>query len=242
MNLIKLSAIDSTNAELRRRLQREKLPDLTIVWALEQTKGKGQRGASWNSEKGKNLTFSLLKRFEALESADHFRINMLVSIAITHALEALKIPNLSIKWPNDILSGNSKICGILAENSLTGNCIQYSIIGIGLNVNQEEFEGLPNAGSLKRVTGSDFDLETVFLQLYASLTSTLAREDSINPQYLRKTYQQKLFGYNQLRRFQTATETFTGEIRGVNREGRLIIKKQGGTEEFFGLKEISFIY
>ncbi len=242
MNLIKLSAIDSTNAELRRRLQRDSLPDLTVVWALEQTQGKGQRGAEWITDKGKNLTFSILKRFEVLEATDHFRINMLVSNALIHALGALNIPDLTIKWPNDILSGRYKICGILPENSLTGSRILYSIIGIGLNVNQDEFDGLPQAGSLLRVTGNAFDLDDVFLRIYGSLTAVFAGEEINNTHKLRQDYLDNLFGYGQTGTFQIGTEIVTGVITGVDREGRLLLRMQDGTTETFGMKELKFIF
>ncbi|SFR31775.1 BirA family transcriptional regulator, biotin operon repressor / biotin-[acetyl-CoA-carboxylase] ligase [Robiginitalea myxolifaciens] len=242
MNLIKLSAIDSTNAELRRRLQQDTLPDLTVVWALEQTQGKGQRGATWTTDKGKNMTFSILKRFKALEATDHFRINMSVSNALIKALSTLNIPALSIKWPNDILSGRHKICGILPENSLTGNRILYSIIGIGLNVNQEEFPGLPQAGSLLSTTGTVYDLDDVFLRLYASLTTIFAQEENTSTRELRQAYLKNLFGYGQTGSFQIGDEILTGQITGVDREGRLLLKMEDGREESFGMKEIKFRY
>ena len=159
MQIIKLSATDSTNAYLKSLAQSEILDDHTIVVADEQRKGRGQMGADWQSEAGKNLTFSLLKHFDHLLIENRFRLNICVSLAIAGALSEQHVPNLSIKWPNDILSGNAKICGILIENILMGDKIRTSIIGIGLNVNQMTFDNLENVSSLKLLLGRTLNLD-----------------------------------------------------------------------------------
>ena len=139
MQIIKLDATGSTNDYLRSILSAKTLEDYTVVIAENQFAGRGQRGNSWVSEPGKNLTFSFLKRNLTLNPQNHFILNMGVSLALHDALSAIGVPGLTIKWPNDIMSGNSKICGILIENLISGAQIRHSIIGIGLNVNQTNF-------------------------------------------------------------------------------------------------------
>lgn len=178
MQRIKLPATDSTNAHLKRLLQERGLPDGTLVAAGVQTRGRGQRGAGWESDQGKNLTFSVLKRFSGFPAQQHFRLNMAVSLAIVGVLDALEIPQVSIKWPNDILSGPYKVCGILIENSLQSAGIAHSIVGIGLNVNQREFPGLPAAASLATRAGRDLDLDQLLDLLHKALWEELTGLES----------------------------------------------------------------
>ena len=118
MEIIKLNATNSTNTYLKNLLKEKPVKDLSCIWALSQTQGRGQQGAKWISEPGKNLTFSILKKFENLSSEYHFLLNMEVSLVIFRALKKLYIPDLAVKWANDILSSKKKICGILIENTL----------------------------------------------------------------------------------------------------------------------------
>ncbi|TFG78733.1 MAG: biotin--[acetyl-CoA-carboxylase] ligase, partial [Flavobacteriales bacterium] len=149
MRIVKLNAIDSTNCYLKGLMQTEALEDFTVVVANQQNSGRGQMGSKWTSEPGKNLIMSVLKIFNDLPAEQQFSLNVCVSLAVFDTLKSLEIPKLSIKWPNDILSGNLKIGGILIENSLLGTQIRSAIIGLGLNVNQTDFVDLPNASSLK---------------------------------------------------------------------------------------------
>ena len=176
MLIIKLDATDSTNAYLKNVMQTEVLDDFTTVIANKQLKGRGQLGASWISEPGKNLTISVLKKFNTLKASKQFILNMAVSMAVYDTLKALHISSLSIKWPNDILSGNQKICGILIENVMQEQIISSAIIGIGLNVNQVHFPGLKRATSIKLLTGktiaTDEVLSLFLKQLKKGLSGT----------------------------------------------------------------------
>ena len=142
MNIIKLDAIDSTNAYLK-ELTLKSIPfDYTVVIAEEQIQGRGQRGTKWESEIGKNLTVSVFKKIEGLRVEQQFYISMCVSLALINSLKKFQIPQLRIKWPNDILSANKKICGILIENIIKNNELVGCIVGIGLNINQKKFQHL----------------------------------------------------------------------------------------------------
>ena len=161
MYIIKLNAIDSTNTYLK-DLSTTILPkDYTVVVAELQTNGRGQMGAQWNAEEGKNLTASVFKRLPLFNVGEQFYISMAVSLAIIKALRSFKIPQLRIKWPNDILSANTKLCGILIENVIKSNNLQGSIIGFGLNVNQKIFNNLPQASSMSLLTGVIYNKDEV---------------------------------------------------------------------------------
>ena len=129
MQIIKLDATDSTNTYLKKLMHSKKLEDFTIVAANQQLNGRGQMGTKWESEPGKNLTFSVLKNFKNYQIQEQFLLNIITSLAVYNTLKNLFIPDLRVKWPNDIMSGNFKICGILIENNLKNNGIQSSIIG-----------------------------------------------------------------------------------------------------------------
>jgi BirA family biotin operon repressor/biotin-[acetyl-CoA-carboxylase] ligase len=155
MKLIKLDAIDSTNDFLKRLSCEQALENYTVVTAEKQTRGKGQMGAKWDSETGKNLMFSVLINNRLATISEIFDLNVAVALAVLTTLEINNIPNLSIKWPNDIMSDNKKVAGILIENSIKNNGEISSIIGVGLNVNQLNFPisafFLPNSTLMSRI-------------------------------------------------------------------------------------------
>ena len=177
MQLIKLDATDSTNAYLRRLLHATEPEDYTVVSARRQTEGRGHMGTHWASETDKNLTFSLLRRNVSLEADQGFILNICVSMALYNVLHRMRLPDLKIKWPNDILSGRSKIAGILIENKIQGTKISTSIIGIGLNVNQMDFSNLENASSMQLLLKKTFDLETLLVQIIDEIKRKFFEKD-----------------------------------------------------------------
>lgn len=242
MEVIKLSATDSTNAHLRRMVDRGAAADGTAVVADVQTAGRGQRGNLWRAEKGKNLTFSILKEFQGFAARRHFELNMAVSLAILEVLDRLGIADLRVKWPNDILSGRHKICGILIENTLSGKYITKSIVGIGLNVNQRKFEGLPRAGSLFTVAGRNFDREALLADLLATVPLKLESLEHLPGNRLKLAYEEKLFGKGRALSFATADQgPFTGVIRGITEDGLLRVERPEGLFSY-GFGEIELLY
>ena len=169
-DIIWLESVDSTNEECKRHIS--DLDNLSVMAALSQTCGKGQRGNVWISDPCKNLTFSIVLKFpakglkaemEPMLAYDQFVLSEITSLAIVDLLADFGI-EAKIKWPNDIYIGDRKICGILIENSLKGEWIQHSIIGIGLNVNQRNFDvTLPNPTSMVLCNGitEDYDLDYI---------------------------------------------------------------------------------
>jgi BirA family biotin operon repressor/biotin-[acetyl-CoA-carboxylase] ligase len=166
MNIIKLDAIDSTNDFLKEICRKQLVENYTIVTAKNQTKGRGQMGAVWQSEIGKNLTMSVLVKDVLNNPSQIFDLNIAVSLAIIEVLTIFNIPKLSVKWPNDIMSDTKKIGGILIENSFKTDTAIESIVGIGLNVNQTDFANLPNASSLSVVSNTEFDLDEIINKIH----------------------------------------------------------------------------
>lgn len=243
MHLIKFDAIDSTSAFLRKMMEETDVPDRTVVWALDQRNGKGQPGRSWETEKGKNLTFSMLCKFKSFRAKDHFILNILISTAIYRVLNAYGIPGLRIKWPNDIMSGKHKICGILIENQLAGQQLKKSIIGIGLNVNQVEFKNLPIAASLYQLTGKYFELEPLLTNLVSEIAACLPSiVDSVTSE-LRSSYVNLLYGLNERLQFRDCEkdELFEGAIRGIDESGMLLVEQSCGLQQAYTFRTIQLI-
>jgi len=243
MEIIKLNATNSTNTYLKNLLKEKQVKDLSCIWALSQTQGRGQQGAKWISEPGKNLTFSILKKFENLPSEYHFLLNMEVSLAIFRALKKLYIPDLAVKWANDILSSKKKICGILIENTLHKEQISSSIIGIGLNVNQVFFNDLPNVSSLQKIMGHPFDLEEVLLLICQELEVSLKSLSPTRFETMLDEYHTYLFRKDKPSTFEYPNgERFMGYIRGVSHNGQLQVEQEDALMSSFSLKEIKLLY
>lgn len=243
MHLIKLDATDSTNTYLHNLLVSDTPVDYTVVMARHQTEGRGQMGAQWLSEVDKNLTFSVLRKGLQLPAAHGFILNLCVSLTIYSVYEQLSVPDLSIKWPNDILSGTSKIGGILIENKISGNTINTSILGVGLNVNQLVFNNLQNASSLKLLLGKTFDLEILLQEIVDQLFIIFGGFQKKGAAHLWDAYENVLFGKGKHCNFKKASgQQFSGIITGVSKNGKLNIVLNDGDLAEFGYKEIKLIH
>ena len=242
--IIKLNAIDSTNAFLKRLNQEKNLNDYTVVTADKQSEGRGQRGAIWQSEPYKNLIMSVFKRSLQLNGNAQFYLSMAISMAVVRTLENFNIPAIKIKWPNDILSANEKICGILIESYLKSGIIDTAIIGIGLNVNQCNFPGLPKATSLKKQMNRDFDLVEIRNVLLAKIKDYVKMlENEVLRNKLKQEYLSYLFRINKPSTFEnTQGAVFMGFITGVAGNGKLIVRMEDNLLEEFAAKEIKLLY
>lgn len=243
MNIIKLSAIDSTNAFLKSLVFDQYVENFTVVIAESQLNGKGQTGSIWNSESGKNLTFSVLVRDVLRTGADVFKLNILVSISIIKALEKFKIKKLNIKWPNDILSEQKKIAGILIENVFKGNNEIISIIGIGLNVNQVFFENLPQASSLSLLNNKEFDKDEILFEIIAQLKWHIAQINSVSNTDFWAEYHNLLFKMGVPTVFiDSLDDKFMGIIKGVTSYGKLVVMLEDDSKKEFDIKELKMLY
>ncbi|PWK17521.1 biotin--[acetyl-CoA-carboxylase] ligase [Xanthomarina spongicola] len=243
MRIIKLNAIDSTNSYLKQLSMEEFIADDTIVVANYQTQGRGQMGTSWVSTDSKNLMFSVFKEVSFLPAEQSFYISIATSLAIIKALEQFLIPKLRVKWPNDILSENKKICGVLIENVIKQSHLKATIIGIGLNVNQTDFNNLPKASSLHLLTGKVFDLDEVLRVILENLTFyfNLLKEEKY--QELKDTYESLLFRKDKPSTFKNAEGSlFSGFIKSISNSGNLQVLLEDDVLKEFDLKEVSLLY
>lgn len=242
MNIIKLNAINSTNDYLKNLASQQHLDNFTVVVAEHQTAGRGQMGSTWLVEYGKNLTFSVLIKDLLLDINSIFNLNVAVTLGVLQALEDFSITGLSVKWPNDILAGNKKIGGILIENSIKPGGEIYSIVGIGLNVNQINFAGLPKASSLKVVTGQEHDKDIVLNSILESLKQNTATLLNTGVQTLWDLYHRYLYKIGVPMPFESSGRQFMGIIRGVASNGHLEVSLEDGSLATYGLKEVRLLY
>ena len=236
----KIDAIDSTNLELKRKYHKGLAKHGDVLWALDQVKGKGQRDSQWVSEPNKNLTFSIFLSQEKLMLRSVFVLNCWVALAVKNSLTSLNIPSVSIKWPNDILSENKKLCGILIENLYQGEKHIASIVGIGLNVNQINFFDLTKASSMQLSAGRMFDLEKVLQEILYQLSHYL--ETKMSPLDSLEAFNKALYGLGEERTFLENDKPFQATVEEVNAQGELVLKTAQNQLRCFQHKTIEWIY
>ncbi len=243
MKIIKLSAIDSTNSFLKDLAQNSILENYTVVVTKNQTKGRGQQENKWVTEPLKNLTFSIFIKFNRLKTHQKKYLNFAISLAIYDVLSNKKIDKVAIKWPNDILSANKKICGILIENTFIGDRIKNSVIGIGLNVNQEKFsDNLKNVTSLKLVTSKHYNLDNLLNDILSKIQEKIALLENNQFEILEENYLKVLYKKNIPTMFKNCrNEIFIGIITGISTDGKLQIQLEDTSIKEFGIKEVSFL-
>jgi BirA family transcriptional regulator, biotin operon repressor / biotin---[acetyl-CoA-carboxylase] ligase len=241
-NIIRINETTSTNEYLNELAEKEGLPEGFAVFALSQTQGRGQYGTFWESEAGKNINVSFILRPEFLPADKMFLISKVVSLAIVDYLNNLG-KNFTVKWPNDIYYQDKKVAGVLIENEIMGDRVVYSVIGIGLNVNQEVFSGdLPNPISLATIFRKCFDLDEVLQGILNQVVVWYEMlgdgwEDKINEAYFSHLYRSE--GYHD---FITPSGAIHGHIMEVEPSGEIKIKDPHGQVFGFYFKEIEFVH
>jgi len=229
---ISLHEVDSTNEQAKRWLSKNKPPEGAVIFTHHQTKGKGQFGKTWESEPGKNLTFSIILYPVFLEAKKAPTLNQAICLGLKDFLQSLNIP-ARIKWPNDIYHHDKKLAGLLIENGLTGEHLNYSVTGIGLNVNQTNFSpDIPNPTSLKLISGKEFELEKLLSEFFPFVEKRYLQLKSGRFAEIKKDFEGCLYQLNEERLYKTSTEKFEGIIRGLNEEGQLAMEIRGKTKLF----------
>lgn len=240
-HIVRLHQIDSTNNYANTQLGANELTEGTVFLAYEQSSGRGQMKNFWESEPGKNLTFSIVLFPDFLEIRKQFMLSKMVTLGIYAALNPL-VENLRIKWPNDIYAGDKKLGGILIENSILYNSIKSSVIGIGLNVNQTEFlSDAPNPVSLKLLVHKEFDVELVLTQILKQIDYYYALLKDHQVKRMDQEFISVLYRINEKHWFQDEHGKFEGEITGVNAIGQLLVKGEGGQLKAYHFKEVEFL-
>lgn len=215
---------------------------MDIIWAEHQTEGRGQRGHSWHSTEGENITFSVVLEPRFLPIVEQFLLSEVVALALVETLAHYDIP-CRIKWTNDIYAKDNKIAGVLIEHSLSGDCIARTIVGIGLNINQRTFpDDIPNPTSMALERNASFDREEVLrnfattLQRYYALLEQ-GNKEAIEAQYIATMYhlgEQHTYAY-------PSSERFRATIRGVRPSGELRLEHEDGIIREYAFKEVEFV-
>lgn len=231
-------SLDSTNNYAANLLKEGLLVDGTVIVSGEQTAGRGQRNSQWHAEPYKNIIFTCFVEYVNLSVDSQDSITHFVSLAI---VDFLKEKNIfaEIKWPNDILIGNSKISGVLIENQIKSYRCISSIIGIGINVNQTSF-GDWNATSMQVQTGSEYDIQELVFSLIEKLQNRFQQIQAFDFNSLKKEYLDLMWLKDQESEFEDQNGTFKGTIQGTDENGRLLIESNGSIQSY-DLKQIKFL-
>lgn len=238
--MLKIKFIES--AQSTNDAVREHNEPLTIISAHSQTKGRGQRGNSWESEPYKNLTYSFIITPTFLPFSEQFYISKIVSNALILTLQKHGISS-KVKWPNDIYVENKKICGILIENDVTsGGKILRSVVGIGLNVNQTKFlSDAPNPTSMKIITENEHPLEEVINNFAEEFKDEYRKLEMGDIDSIDDFYFDNLYRLNTPAKFKDSDGEFYGEIVAVKTTGELIIEKADKKRKSYLFKEVEYI-
>lgn len=244
ISIIHLDEIPSTNDYLSQLCRQENVPEFQVVTAMSQTAGKGQRGNSWESEKGKNLLFSLVLHPTFIEAKEQFYLSMLIAICVSELLEQYT-EDICIKWPNDIYWKDNKIAGILIENELIGKDIAQCIVGIGLNINQETFHSsAPNPISLRQISGKETDPDLILQDLLNRITNyynELKRNSKEFKQTLSDIYLDKLYRHTGYHAYQDNNGIFTARFHHLLPDGHLCLEDEQGNVRAYAFKEVNYI-
>jgi BirA family biotin operon repressor/biotin-[acetyl-CoA-carboxylase] ligase len=228
--IVHIDETDSTN----RWLRENGVGDMVVV-ADYQTAGRGCGTNSWESERGQNLTFSMLWHPADIPARGQFRISEIVSVALCRVLDGYLGGGVEVKWPNDIYYDGRKLAGILIENRLQGPAVKECIVGIGLNVNQQRFlSDAPNPVSLRQLLGHDVDREELLHAFLDSFETVSLAETTSDD------YRCRLFWRTGVHDFSDKNGTFSARIAGVLDDGRLVLEDTSGQRRIYAFKEVQF--
>lgn len=237
MKFIHLDEVGSTNEVLKEKAKSENLANWTVLYANSQRQGKGQRGSSWQSEAGKNVVASIYFKPNNLSANSVFALNQWVALAVKKAILNLGVTNVEVKWPNDILVNRKKVAGILIENSIAGSSIEWSVIGIGINVNSNP--NLAHATNLKSELLSEIEYFDVMVETIACLRSTykkaLSQVEALSSEYL-----SNLYGVGELVKVEIEGQEALATVAGVLPNGKVELLINNQVRQF-GLKEFKWL-
>lgn len=243
MEILHLEEVDSTNAYIMREIANLEAP--VMVTAFRQTAGQGQRGNPWESATGENLTFSIFYRPQEFPPMAQFAMSEAVALAVVDFLRVHDV-EAKVKWPNDIYVGDRKICGILIRHSILGQKVDYSVIGVGINVNQLEFlSDAPNPVSMSRLTGIRYDIPALYAETAAIMESRLAQiGDSDSRRSIHEEFMNNLWrGDGKEYPFIDSASgySFQASIYDIAPHGPIILKLADGSKRTYAFKEVSFV-
>ncbi len=241
--IIRLSSVDSTNNYAANMIRQNNVGEGTVILALNQLNGRGQVHNNWETEGGKNLTVSIVLKPTFLEASEQFVLSQMIAVSLVEVLVKLGLSDVAVKWPNDILLNNKKVAGVLVENSVVGKNIAFSIVGVGLNVNQENFEKLPHATSLKCGSGNEYEVDRVLELLLNQMNKNYLFVQQRRNDILKKNYFSYLIGVDEFLRYtvQGVTDKWL-RIVDVDSLGRVVVEDDKKEMSSFNFQELKLDY
>lgn len=243
-HIVRLGEVDSTNTFALGLLRGADIAEGAVVTAKVQTSGRGQRGNSWFSEPGKNITCSILLKPAFLQIAQQFDLTRAVALGITDLLcGLLQSSKVHIKWPNDIIADGKKVAGILIENVINGDQYSAAVVGIGMNVNQGNFgSDAPKAVSVLQLTGKEFELEEAMKHLFAHIEARYLQLRAGKIEKIRSDYHEKLFRLGESARYTDFKTIFDATLEKITEEGLICLRDNDGVERKYNFKEVGLLY
>jgi len=240
--MIHLETVDSTNSFINKLLLHDRLPEGAAILSHEQTAGRGQAGEQWISEQGKNILVSIIYYPSFISIQRVFMLSKAFSLGVYDCIREILREDVKIKWPNDIYFRNKKLGGILIENSIRNSVLNHTLLGIGLNLNQEVFPAtLPNPVSLKMILGKELDLHEFFNGLCNSLEHRYLQLKAGHTEDINEDYLNALYRFGEFHDYQNNAEKFKGKITGIGDDGKIMMIRENGIIEKYDFKEVRFV-
>ena len=239
--IVLIERVGSTNNYATGQVRENEVEEGTVFLAVNQTSGRGQQSNTWESEDGKNLTFSVVLYPDFLEIKDQFLLSKVICLGMEDFLSQFT-ERVAIKWPNDIYVGDRKICGILIENALMNGCFSSSVVGIGLNINQVQFvSDAPNPVSLSQLTGKAYDLIELLKLLLSKIDYYYRMLIDGEVMEINRLFVSKMYRLNKWHQFKDERHSYSGKIIGVNEIGQLRVEEEDGKINEYHFKEVSYL-
>ncbi|MBO4730050.1 MAG: biotin--[acetyl-CoA-carboxylase] ligase [Bacteroidaceae bacterium] len=241
VKIIRVAETDSTSKEIVRELERSKAREyISVLQADYQTAGRGQQGNSWESERGKNLLFSVMLWPQGVEVSRQFRLSQAMAVAVRDAL-AQYADGFTIKWPNDIYYGEKKVSGTIIETTWKGEMVERCVIGVGINVNQREFHSdAPNPVSMCQIVGREVSREELLDKVMERFVTLYERLGDDGDEEIGCAYMSHLFWREGMHRYCDADGEFEAEVLDVAADGHLTLRDREGRERKYYFKELRF--
>jgi len=243
-NIIELDSVDSTNKYGVGLLKNTNIEEGTVIFARSQYSGTGLNGNKWESESNKNITISIVLYPKFLKAEKHFYLNKIISVAIYNFVnDFVKKGRTSIKWPNDVYIDSKKVAGILIKNGIKGDSVEYSIVGIGVNLNQVEFRSnAPNPISIKNATHKDYDIKESINKLCLNIEEKYIQLKNDETESLDNEYLNSLLYYQKFNHYEYNGNIIEAKITGINKYGKLILIDKKNQVIECDMKEIVFVF
>ncbi len=234
--------LDSSNQYALDLISKSKPQHGTVISTSFQRQGRGQIGRDWFSPANKNITLSIILKPDFLHIKDQFYLNMAFALAVRESISEKLGKEVKIKWPNDIYVEDKKIAGILIQNVLQGSTYSYAVLGIGINVNQRQFNPkIPNPTSMQIVKDKEFSLKEIKANLFAKTDAYLAKLQNLELDSLKAEYVPHLYRLGEVAQFEIDQEKQEATIIGIERDGQVVLKFSDDSTRSFNLNEIKYI-